>query len=174
LQVALLSLAVFFGRIADVTLGTIRINFIVRHKKIFAALVGFVEVTIFILVIARVIQDINNNIFGVLAYGAGFASGTAIGMTISDKLSRDMISINVITKKKVREIAEILRDAGFGATTYEGEGKEGKVCVINVVCKQSCFQKINELVFKSDPAAFLYTNPLGTQRGGFMYGIKKK
>ena len=174
MQVALLSLAVFFGRIADVTLGTIRINFIVRHKKVFAALVGFVEVTIFILVIARVIQDINNNIFGVLAYGAVFASGTAIGMTISDKLSRDMISINVITKKNEQEIAQILRNAGFGPTTYEGEGKEGKVCVINVVCKQSSLPKINDIVFKSDPTAFLYTNTLGTQRGGYMYGIKKK
>lgn len=91
-------MAIFFGRIADVSLGTIRINFIIRHKKIFAALVGFIEVTIFIFVAARVIQDLNNNIYGIFAYGAGFAAGTIIGMTISDKLSRDLISINIISK----------------------------------------------------------------------------
>lgn len=174
MQIALWSLAIFFGRIADVTLGTLRINFIVKHRKVFAALVGFIEVTIFILVISRVIQDINSNIFGVLAYGAGFASGTAIGMTISDKLSRDMISINIITKKKEQAITDMLREAGFGATTYQGVGREGKVCVINVVCKQSCLAKINDVVFDIDSSAFLYTNPLGTQRGGYLYGIKKK
>ncbi len=174
MQIALWSLAIFFGRIADVTLGTIRINFIVRHKKVFAALVGFIEVTIFILVISRVIQDINSNIFGVLAYGAGFAAGTVIGMTISDKLSRDLISINIITKKTGQEIAGLLRHEGFGATCYEGEGKEGQVSVINVVCKQSCLPKINGIVFNADPSAFLYTHLLGTQRGGYLYCIKKK
>ncbi|MHB8279652.1 MAG: DUF5698 domain-containing protein, partial [Candidatus Humimicrobiaceae bacterium] len=92
MHILLWSLAIFFGRIMDVTLGTIRINFIVRRKKLFAAAIGFFEVTIYVAVIARVIQDLSNNIYGVLAYGAGFAVGTLVGVTISDKLSRDLIS----------------------------------------------------------------------------------
>ena len=119
MQILLWTLAIFFGRIADVTLGTIRINFIVRHKKIFAALVGFLEVTIFIFVVSRVIKDIDNNFYGIFAYGAGFAAGTIIGMFISDKLTRDFISINIISKEKSNEIEQILRNEGFGATCYD-------------------------------------------------------
>lgn len=174
LEIFLWTLAIFFGRIADVSLATIRINFIVRHKKIFAALVGFLEVTIFIFVAARVIRDLNNNYFGIFAYGAGFAAGTVIGMTISDKLSIDLISINIITKSKSGEIVELLRAEGFGATCYDGIGRDGEVKIINVVCKQNHVPKLSKIVFAEDPAAFLSTHTLGTHRGGFLYGIKKK
>ena len=167
-------MAIFFGRIADVSLGTIRINFIVRHKKLFAALVGFIEVTIFIFVAARVIRDLDNNFYGIFAYGAGFAAGTAIGMTISDKLSRDLISINIISKSKSNKIVDLLRSEGFGATCYDGIGRDGQVKIINVVCKQNYMQKLSRIVFTEDPNAFLNTHTLGTHKGGFLYGIKKK
>ena len=174
METFLWALAIFFGRIADVSLGTIRINFIIRHKKIFAALVGFIEVTIFIFVAARVIQDINNNIYGIFAYGAGFAAGTVIGMTISDRLSRDLISINIISKNSSDSIEKLLRDGGFGATCYDGVGRDGKVKIINVICKQNFMPKLSRIVFTEDPSAFLNTHTLGTHKGGFLYGIKKK
>ena len=49
-------------------------KFYCKHKKIFAALVGFFEVSIFIFVISRVITNLNGNIYGVLAYGARICS----------------------------------------------------------------------------------------------------
>ncbi len=174
METFLWTMAIFFGRIVDVTLGTIRINFIVRHRKIFAALVGFVEVTIFIYVVSRVIQDLNGNIYGILAYGAGFAAGTVIGMIISDKLSRDLISINIISREKCDVIESLLREEGFGATCYDGVGKYGKVKIINVVCKQNIVPKLSRIVFEEDPNAFLNTHVLGYQRGGYIYGAKKK
>ncbi len=167
-------LAIFFGRIVDVALGTIRINFIVRHKKFFAALVGFVEVTIFIYVVSRVIQDLSGNFFGILAYGAGFAAGTIVGMTISDKLSQDLISINIISRQNSTEIEKLLRDAGFGATCYNGVGKYGEVKIINIVCRQKFVPKLSRIVFEEDPTAFLSTHVVGTHRGGFLFGSKKK
>jgi uncharacterized protein YebE (UPF0316 family) len=174
LETILWTLAIFFGRVIDVSLGTIRINFIVRHRKIFAALVGFVEVTIFIFVVTRVIQDLNSNIYGILAYGAGFAAGTVIGMIISDKLSRDMLSINIISRDKCDVIESLLREEGFGATCYDGVGKYGKVRIINVVCKQNYVPKLSRIVLEEDPQAFLNTHVLGYQRGGYIYGAKKK
>lgn len=174
MQILFWSLAIFFGRIMDVSLGTIRINFIVRRKKIFAALIGFFEVTIFVAVIARVIQDLDNNIYGIFAYGAGFAIGTLIGITISDKLSRDLISTNIISTTKADEIEECLRQEGFGATCYNGFGKNGNVKIINVVCRQNYFQKLNKIIFEIDPETFITSHTLENQRGGFLYGLKKK
>ncbi len=173
-ELILWSLAVFFGRIADVSLGTIRINFIVRRKKIFAALVGFLEVTIFIFIAARVIQNISQNIYGIFAYGAGFAVGTIVGMTISDKLSKDLISVNIISKKSSDLIADQLRENGFGATCYKGVGKDGNVNIINIVCAQDYLSKLSSIVLKIDASAFISTHTLGSHKGGFLYGIKKK
>ncbi|MBM3708916.1 MAG: DUF2179 domain-containing protein [Actinobacteria bacterium] len=174
MQILLWTLAIFFGRIADVTLGTIRINFIVRHKKIFAALIGFIEVIIFIFVVSRVIRDLDNNLYGIFAYGAGFAAGTIIGMFISDRLTADFISINIISKERSSEIEKLLRGEGFGATCYDAVGRDGHVKVINVVCKQTFLPKLSRMVFNEDPNAFLNTHLIGSYRGGFLYGLKKK
>jgi len=169
-----LSLMIFFGRIIDVSLGTIRINFIVRRKKILAAVIGFFEVTIFVSVIARVIQDIDNNIYGIVAYGAGFAVGTIIGMVISEKLSKDLLSTNIISKYKSEEIESALRNEGFGATSYYGFGKDGNIKIINVVCRNNCLNKLNNIVFEIDPKSFVTSSLIGTQRGGFIFNMKKK
>jgi uncharacterized protein YebE (UPF0316 family) len=165
---------IFFGRIIDVSLGTIRINFIVRRKKILAAVIGFFEVTIFVSVIARVIQDIDNNIYGIVAYGAGFAVGTIIGMVISEKLSKDLLSTNIISKYKSEEIESALRNEGFGATSYYGFGKDGNIKIINVVCRNNCLNKLNNIVFEIDPKSFVTSSLIGNQRGGFIFNMKKK
>ena len=174
MSVVLWTLVIFFGRIIDVSLGTIRINFIIKRKKIFAAAIGFFEVTIFVAVIARVIQDLSNNIYGIFAYGAGFAVGTLIGITISDRLSKDLISTNVISKNKSLEIEEFLRKEGFGVTCYNGYGKDGDVKIINIVCKQIHYPKLNKILSNLDPDSFITSHTLENQRGGYLYGLKKK
>ncbi len=168
------SMAIFIGRIVDVSLGTIRVNLIVRRRKIFAAIIGFVEVCIFALVIARVIQDLDNNIFGILAYGAGFAGGTLIGITLSEKLSKDLISTNIMSKKFDCDMEKILRHEGFGATCLNGIGKEGEVKVINVVCKSIFLTKLSKIIRSADPEAFVISHTLDKQQGGFLYGLKSK
>lgn len=174
MSVILWTLAIFFGRIIDVSLATIRINFIIKRKKILAAAIGFFEVTIFVAVIARVIQDLSNNIYGIFAYGAGFAVGTLIGITISDRLSKDLISTSVISKNKSSEIEDFLRKEGFGVTSYNGYGKDGDVKIINIVCRQIHYPKLNKILSNLDPEAFITSHTLENQRGGYLYGLKKK
>ena len=167
------SLAIFFSRIVDVTLGTIRVNMIIRKKKAIAALIGFFEVTIFITVIVKLIENISN-IYGILAYGAGFAAGTAIGITISEKLSLDLVSTNIISRKYCNEIKTILPEEGFGFTCYKGAGRDGEVEIINVVCNQANLQRLDKLIHENDPDAFVVSYMLDKIRGGFVSGFKKK
>jgi len=174
MSIFLWSMAIFFGRIADVTLGTIRINFIVKRRKIFAAAIGFFEVIIYISVIARVIQSLGSNTYGILAYGAGFAAGTIIGITISDKFSRDLVSTNVISKNKSSEIEDLLRNEGFGVTSYQGYGKNGDVKIINVVCRQKHYSRLKKIIAGLDHDLFITSHTLENQRGGYFYDLKKK
>ncbi len=164
---------IFAGRVIDVSLGTIRFNMIMRRRKIFAAVVGFFEVSIFIAVIARVVQDINN-FYGILAYGAGFAAGTLIGIKISEKLSKDLVSTNIISKKYSTEIENLLREEGFGATCYHGTGKEGNVRIINVICREKNLKRVTKLISNIDQKAFITSHTLEGYRGGHVYGLKGK
>jgi len=167
------TLIIFVARIIDVSLGTIRVNMIIRRKKAIAAMIGFVEVTIFISVIVRLIKNIDN-IYGILAYGAGFAVGTIVGILISEKLSRDLVSTNIISRKHNEEIKELLLKEDFGFTCYKGAGREGEVEIINVVCSHVSLQKLNKLIHKRDSGAFVVSYMLDRIRGGFIRGLKKK
>ena len=165
---------IFFGRIIDVSLGTIRINFIVRRKKIFASIIGFIEVTIFVAVIARVIQDIDKNIYGIFAYGAGFAVGTFVGIIISEKLTKDLMSTNIISINRSDEIVNLLRNQGFGVTCYKGVGKDGELDIINIVCRHTLIGNLTKLVEEIDEKAFITSHMLGERQGGYMVNQLKK
>jgi uncharacterized protein YebE (UPF0316 family) len=167
------ALVIFVGRIIDVSLGTIRVNMIVRRKKTLAAIVGFFEVTIFISIIVRIIKDIDN-IYGILAYGAGFAAGTVLGIIISEKLSRDLISTNIISRGYNEEIKKLISSEGYGFTCYKGAGMQGRVEIINVVCSHSSLNRLHNLVHLKDPSAFVASYMLDKMRGGFIRGLKKK
>lgn len=173
LDIVFWSLIIFVARIVDVSLGTIRVNMIVRRKKTIAAIVGFIEVTIFISIIVRIIQDINN-IYGILSYAAGFAVGTVLGIIISEKLSRDLISTNIISKKHSEDIKDLLKGEGYGITCYKGRGIHGEVEVINVVCSNSSLKRLEKLIYSKDPGAFMASYMLDKIRGGFIRGLKKK
>jgi uncharacterized protein YebE (UPF0316 family) len=164
---------VFIGRIVDVSLGTIRVNMIVRRKKLIAALVGFFEVAIFISIIVRIISELNN-IYGVISYAGGFAAGTVIGIIISEKLSRDLVSTNIISKEKSEIIKSVLVEEGYGITCYTGKGKNGDVEIINVVCRQTNLPRLNKIININDPTAFVISYMLDKIRGGFIRGLKKK
>lgn len=167
------SLIIFVARIVDVSLGTIRVNMIVRRKKTLAAVIGFFEVSIFISIIVKIIQGIDN-IYGIFSYAAGFAVGTVIGIIISEKLSRDLISTNIISKKQSGNIKKSLKEDGYGITCYKGTGINGEVEVINVICSHSSVKKLHQLIKEEDPTAFVASYMLDKIRGGFIRGLKKK
>ncbi|HLE92255.1 MAG TPA: DUF5698 domain-containing protein, partial [Anaerolineales bacterium] len=68
----ILPLIVFLARVIDVGLGTMRIIFISRGKKVLAPLLGFVEVFIWITIVSQIVRGAQN-IVAYFAYAAGFA-----------------------------------------------------------------------------------------------------
>lgn len=173
MEAILWTLIIFFARVLDVGLGTIRVQFIMRRQKLLAAATGFVEILIFILVVSRVIQDIQNWPY-VLAYACGFATGTLLGMTISEKLSKRMLHATVIYHGSLDTVEAGLRSEGFALTRYEGVGRDGPVHVLDVVCVSDGLGRLTELVTRLEPRAFLFSQELNGLHGGYIYGLKSK
>lgn len=167
------TLVIFFARAFDVALGTIRVQFIVRHKKLWAAAVGFLEILIYILIVSRVLQDIATWPY-LLAYAAGFATGTLLGMSLSERLSRQVIQVTVISNGAQQRVEEAVRTAGYALTRFSGVGRDGPVDAMEVVCSSTQLAPLVELVTRTEPKAFVYTRELDGLRGGFVYGLKNK
>lgn len=167
------AVAIFFSRVVDVGLGTIRVQLIVRRRKYLAALIGFVEIVIYILIVSQVLKDIRNWL-NVLAYAGGFAIGTLLGIFLSERMTRGVVEVTVITRGPWHNVETAVREAGFALTRHSGVGREGRVEVLNVVCSARDLSRLVSAVSGADRDAFLYTRELAGLRGGYVYGVKSK
>lgn len=172
-NIYLWTLIIFLARVCDVGLGTVRVQFIIRSKKLLAAVIGFVEVLIFILIVSRVIQDIHHWPY-VLAYAGGFATGTLLGMALTERFTQRLVQATVICNGSLESLETALRDAGFAMTRYQGIGRDGPVNVIDVICSSKGLSRLSGVVNRVEPDAFLYTHELIGLRGGYVYGLKSK
>ncbi|NOU16923.1 MAG: DUF2179 domain-containing protein [Bacteroidales bacterium] len=125
----ILPLLIFFARICDVTIGTIRIVFVSKGHKRVAPILGFFEVFIWIIAISQIMSNLNNFIC-YFAYAAGFATGNYVGLLVEERIAVGNLMIRVITSKDGDVLAKILNSHGFGATIVDAEGSSGKVNII--------------------------------------------
>jgi len=125
----ILPLFIFFARICDVSLGTIRIIFITRGMRNLAPLVGFVEIFIWLLAISQIMQHLNRFEY-YLAYAAGFASGTYVGMFLENKLAIGVSVIRIIAKTNALEMVEELKALGYSVTSMDAKDSEAAVQIL--------------------------------------------
>jgi len=71
----ILSLLIFFARICDVSMETIRVICISRGIKFLAPLIAFFGIVIWLLAMEVVMQDLSD-IANFMAFALGFATGT--------------------------------------------------------------------------------------------------
>jgi uncharacterized protein YebE (UPF0316 family) len=145
---------IFCLRLTDVTLGTLRILMTVRGQKLFAALIGFIEVTIFVVAISQVVRNANN-FWNVVGYSGGFAAGTLVGMTIEERLALGYTVIRIICSDVSNRVAEALRAAGFGVTEISGQGMRGPVEVLEIVVRRADVPTVIQIVDKTDRKSFI-------------------
>lgn len=144
---------IFFARLADVSLGTLRVIFISRGFKLFAPIIGFFEVLIWLFAIRQVMNNLSNPVC-FIAYATGFSLGNLMGMLIEEKISLGYAIVRVITPHLDRELVEYLRSLNYGITVSDGDGSEGQVKIIFSALKRKEIASFVEVVKRYDPEAF--------------------
>jgi uncharacterized protein YebE (UPF0316 family) len=160
-----LPLMVFFARVTDVTLGTLRIIFISRGKRNVAPFLGFVEVFIWITVVSQIVSHAHN-ILAYLAYAAGFASGAFVGMYIEDRLALGTQVILSIVQEKADLLTSNLHKAGYGVTCVDGEGSNGPVKMIYTVYPRKNLREVLSIIHSTHPNAFFSIQDVTSAQAG--------
>jgi len=148
------ALLIFALRLTDVSMGTVRTIMIMRGMRKWAALIGFVEVSIWVVAISRVIGNLDT-IWNVVGYSGGFACGTLLGMWIESKLALGHMEVHIVSMTKGQEMVQHIRRAGYGATMLRAEGQAGPVFMINVVAPRKEVKQIIRLVNEIDARSFV-------------------
>lgn len=149
----ILPLLIFLSRIADVSLGTVRLIFVSRGMKYVAPIVGFFEVLIWILVIGQIMQHLSNPICYV-AYAGGYATGNFVGIHVAEKLSLGMVLIRVITPREMGGLVECLKERRYGVTCMDGQGANGPVDIIFTIVPRRDVGTVVGLLKQFNPQAF--------------------
>ena len=183
-----LPLLIFFARMIDVTLMTLRIIFVSRGKRYLAPLLGFVEVFIWIAVVSQVIRGANN-LVAYLAYAAGFAAGNYVGIYIENRLAIGTLVVRAIVQAGPRtvgagpakggtgprstgtpaeELVRRLHEAGYGVTTVDGQGATVPVKLVYTVIKRKDLKQVMEILHEFEPRPFVTVEEVrSTEQGVF-------
>lgn len=179
-------LLIFFSRIVDQSIGTLRLIFVSKGYKLLAPILGFFEVIIWVIAIGQIMQHLDN-IFCYLAYGGGFAAGNYIGIYLEEKLSLGTVLIRVMPKKDTADLVENLKASKFGVTMMDAEGSTGKIKILLSIIKRKELKQYVSIINQTNPNAFYTVEEIKSVHsgifrpdgrapgiGGILAGITKK
>ncbi|MFC1780983.1 DUF2179 domain-containing protein [Planctomycetota bacterium] len=167
----LLPALIFVARVADVSLGTIRVIFISKGLKYFASAIGFFEILIWLLAIGQIMKNLSNPVC-YIAYAGGFAMGNFIGIWIAEKLSLGVVLIRVITRKDASELLDHLKISDYGVTCVDGHGSAGQVKIVFTIVPRREVASVVDLIKQFNPKAFYSIEEVGFVEKG-IFPIKK-
>lgn len=163
----LLPVLIFFGRIVDVTLGTLRIIFVSKGERFKAPIIGFFEVFIWVVIISQILSRANDMI-AYLSYAGGYATGNYVGILIEKRIAFGIILCRVYTNRPGSKLVNLLSLKGFGATLVHGTGSKNEVDIIETVFDRNQLKKVTSVIHEFDKEAFYVIEDVRTkQRGVF-------
>lgn len=165
----LVPIFIFFARLCDVTFATVRIIFINRGLRSVAPVIGFFEILIWLVALSQVMQHLDRP-FNLIAYAAGFAAGTYVGIFVEGKLAVGLVSLRVITQDDATALIERLADERFGVTSVGARGLTGRVRLIFSVVRRRDLGRALELVRQAHPRAFVSVSDVRAASEGFIEG----
>jgi len=169
----ILPLLIFFARILDQSIGTMRLIFISKGMKYIAPFLGFFEVIIWLLAVGQIMQHLDNWL-SYVAYGAGFAMGNFIGIKLEERLSIGTVIIRVILSKQAPDLVQALKEQSFGLTLVDGEGSKGKVILIFSIIRRKEIQSFVSTLHQYHPNAFYTIEEVKSSSEGVFQRLKPK
>lgn len=160
MSIFLLCIKIFFVRIIDVTLGTLRTIITVKDKIFLASVIGYFEVLVWFLIAKEALDTEVESIFIGIFYALGFAAGTYIGGKISRKVIKGNLLVQIITINATEKWLKDLRDNGFAVSVMNINQRddEKKKYMLFIEINKKDFNKLYEIVKRHDKKAFIVVN----------------
>ncbi|NLO20038.1 MAG: DUF2179 domain-containing protein [Ignavibacteria bacterium] len=162
----LIPLLIFFARIFDVSLGTIRIILVSKGYRTVASLFGFFEALIWVTAASQVMQNLNS-FFYYVVWAFGFAMGTYVGVIFEQKLSLGQVIVRVITNKDASDLVADLRERKYHLTSVNAEGLHGPVTLIFMVLKRVDMKEVIGTIKDFNPNAFYSVEDVRSVSGSY-------
>ena len=162
MSLLLTCIKIFFARILDVSLNTIRTTFVIKGKTFIVALIAFIEITIWLLV-ARTAINVELNLWIVISYSGGYTMGTILGTTFINKFVKTNMELIVISTK-IKNTKKI-KNKNFGVSILN---KDKNKTILLIETNKKRLDEITTLLKKLDNEAFITIKETKTIINGYM------
>lgn len=167
------ALLIFLLQLIYVPVLTIRTILLVKNQTTSAAGVGLLEAIIYIISLGIVFQDLSN-FYNIIAYVVGFSVGLLLGGLLEKKLAIGYITYQANIPERNTELVNDLRNAGFGVTSFEGQGINSTRFRLDIVSKRSREEELLEIIQEREPTAFMMSYEIRSFKGGYLTKSMKK
>ncbi|MBW2967833.1 DUF2179 domain-containing protein [Candidatus Woesearchaeota archaeon] len=173
---------IFIARIADVSIGTLRIIFLSKGYRVISPILGFFEVFIWLLAARQVLVTLDSWV-PMIAYAAGFATGTYVGIVIEQKVSLGKVVMRIITNRDAKVLMKAFEQEDFPITNSNAVSSQGKVRVIYIVLNRKQIGDALSIVRQHNPNASYSIedvrfaserHPFVSRKGRFHLGMFRK
>ena len=169
----LVCLIICAAKIVEISIQSLKTCMMVKGQRLKAAGLGFIECAIWGLVISTIIGTLGDNLFLLLFYCIGYATGLFLGSTIEGKIALGTSNLELIANDdSTKKIVEYLKENGRGYTVLDGYGSTEKMNMIFIVLPRRDMNKtLKDIRRICDNKVFVVASDVSKYAGG--YGMVK-
>ena len=161
-----LCVKIFFARILDVSIGTIRTLVMVKGKITITSILAFLEALIWVLVVKEALITEVDSILVPISYSLGYTFGTFLGSYICKNHIKTIVGLEIIVKQNKKELINAIRKSGFAVSVIDLKDNKNGLLICQVSHKSEA--KLIRLVRKYDENAFIIVSDTKYVQNGFI------
>ena len=163
-------LFIFFGKIIEVSVSTVRMVLINRGERLKGALIAVIEILLWLFITGTVLTGFQSDPWKIVVFAAAYALGNYLGSWWEDKLAFGLSSVQVITpdNEQSGHLVGLLRETGFAVTTIKGKGKDGQRELMLLHIKRKRIPEAVGLIRQEMDNAVIVVNDSKVIHGGFI------
>lgn len=148
-----LAVLIFFLRIGDVSIGTMRTVSVVNGRIKLSVLLGFLEVLLWTVAVSGTILRIQEDPVLPIAYAAGFAAGNGVGILLERKLALGQVAVRMISRQ-ASQIKPLVESTGRVVASFSAEPAESGRTLLFTIVPRKRLPKLLKQVQAIDPELF--------------------
>lgn len=170
-------LFIFFGKLLEVSVSTLRIVLINRGIRAFGSALAVIEITIWLIVTSTVLAGFQSDPLKIVVYALAFGLGNYIGSWLDEKLAFGLSSVQVVVPdmEAAQRLSTTLREKGFGITTIDVHGieNETRFMLLTMIRRKSLHEALN-LINRTCDRAVVTVADVKSQKGGYMQATAER
>lgn len=168
----MLYLLILILKVFEVTLTTMRIVLITKGERLKGAIIGFIQVLVWVVLASTVLVDVSENPMKAFMYAFGFGLGSYIGSILVEKIGVGTARVELIVKEEHgEELVHNIRQHGFGVTLIKAKGMNHSRNVLISHIKRKRTKEFINIVKSYQKNVVITVSDIKPIYGG--YGISK-